>query len=127
MTKDSQPLLLQLAGTIGIMIPPSIPLVLYGVVVGASIGDLFIAGVLPGIFMGLAIMIACYLIARINGYKGTGEKITAKRLGVSFKNAFFAIIAPVIILGGIYLGICTPTEAAVIAVVYSHHSRSICL
>ena len=107
------------AGTIGIIIPPSIPLVLYGVVVGASIGDLFIAGFLPGILMGIAIMFTCYFIAKKNGYQGTGEKITAKSFWVSFKKAFFAIIAPVIILGGIYFGICTPTEAAVIAVVYS--------
>ncbi len=107
------------AGTIGIIIPPSIPLVIYGVVVGASITDLFIAGLLPGIIMGLVLVVACYIVSKKKGYVGSGEPITLKRLWVSFKRAFWALMSPGIILGGIYSGIFTPTEAAVVAVVYS--------
>ncbi|MCD8392844.1 MAG: TRAP transporter large permease [Cloacibacillus porcorum] len=107
------------AGTIGIIIPPSIPLVIYGVVVGASIGELFIAGIIPGIIMGLAILIVCYVISKKKGYRGTAEKLTLKSFCHSFVDAIWAFMAPGIILGGIYWGICTPTEAAVIAVLYS--------
>ncbi|WP_455598656.1 TRAP transporter large permease [Cloacibacillus sp.] len=107
------------AGTIGIIIPPSIPLVIYGVVVGASIGELFIAGIIPGIIMGLAILIVCYVISKKKGYRGTAEKLTLKSFSHSFVDAIWAFMAPGIILGGIYWGICTPTEAAVIAVLYS--------
>ena len=107
------------AGTIGIIIPPSIPLVIYGVVVGASIGELFIAGIIPGIIMGVAILIVCYVISKKKGYRGTAEKLTLKSFSHSFVDAIWAFMAPGIILGGIYWGICTPTEAAVIAVLYS--------
>lgn len=107
------------AGTIGIIIPPSIPLVIYGVVVGASIGDLFIAGIIPGIIMGIAIIIVCYIISKKKGYHGTTEKLTMTRFCRSFVDAFWAFMAPGIILGGIYWGVCTPTEAAVVAVLYS--------
>lgn len=105
------------AGTIGIIIPPSIPLVVYGVSSGTSIGSLFKAGILPGILMGLALILWAYLHARKENYqpepKATGkERLTALNQG---KGALFM---PVVILGGIYGGIFTPTEAAVIAVVY---------
>ena len=107
------------AGTIGIIIPPSIPLVIYGVVVGASIGELFIAGIIPGIIMGVVILVMCYFISKKKGYKGTAEKLTLKKFFHSFIDAIWAFMAPGIILGGIYWGICTPTEAAVVAVIYS--------
>lgn len=107
------------AGTIGIIIPPSIPLIIYGVVVGASIGELFIAGIIPGIIMGVAILIVCYVISKKKGYRGTAEKLTLKSFCHSFVDAIWAFMAPGTILGGIYWGICTPTEAAVIAVLYS--------
>lgn len=107
------------AGTIGVIIPPSIPFVIYGVVTGTSISDLFMAGFIPGILMGVALLITCYFLSRKNGYKGTGHWATAGEIWSSFKSAFWALMAPVIILGGIYAGIFTPTEAAVIAVVYS--------
>ena len=107
------------AGTIGIIIPPSIPLVIYGVVVGASIGELFIAGIIPGIIMGVVILVMCYFISKKKGYKGTAEKLTLKKFCHSFIDAIWAFMAPGIILGGIYWGICTPTEAAVVAVIYS--------
>lgn len=107
------------AGTIGVIIPPSIPFVLYGVVTGTSIGDLFKGGFLPGISMGIALMVACYFISKKEGYRGTDEKVTGRKLWVTFKDAIWAIMSPGIILGGIYSGVFTPTEAAVVSVVYS--------
>lgn len=107
------------AGTIGVIIPPSIPFVIYGVVSGTSITDMFTAGFLPGIMMGIALMITCYIVSKKNGYKGKAQKATWKERWISFKEAFWAILSPVIILGGIYSGFFTPTEAAVISVVYS--------
>lgn len=107
------------AGTIGVIIPPSIPFVIYGVVSGTSITDLFTAGFLPGIMMGGALMLVCYIVSKKYGYKGKSEKSTWKERWVAFKDSFWAILSPVIILGGIYSGYFTPTEAAVISVVYS--------
>lgn len=107
------------AGTIGVIIPPSVPFVIYGVVSGSSITELFTAGFLPGILMGVALIIICYIVSKKNGYRGTDKKLSLKNILVSFKKAFWAILSPVIILGGIYSGKFTPTEAAVISVVYS--------
>lgn len=107
------------AGTIGVIIPPSIPFVIYGVVANASITKMFTAGILPGVFMGVALMIVCYIVSKKNGYVGSDERKSAKEIWTAFKEAFWAILSPVIILGGIYSGIFTPTEAAVVSVVYS--------
>lgn len=107
-----------IAGSIGIIIPPSIPMVTYGVVAGASIGAMFMGGILPGVLIGLALMIASYFICKKSGY-GIGEgKFSAKEALIALKDAFWAILMPVIILGGIYGGYFTPTEAAAIAVAY---------
>lgn len=107
------------AGTIGVIIPPSIPFVIYGVVANASITKMFTAGILPGVLMGVALMIVCYIVSKKNGYVGSDERKRAKEIWTAFKEAFWAILSPVIILGGIYSGIFTPTEAAVVSVVYS--------
>lgn len=107
------------AGTIGVIIPPSVPFVIYGVVSGSSITEMFTAGFLPGILMGVALMIVCYIVSKKKGYKGNETKSTGKEIFKAFKEAFWAILSPVIILGGIYSGKFTPTEAAVISVVYS--------
>lgn len=107
------------AGTVGVIIPPSIPFVIYGVVSGASITDMFTAGFLPGILMGIALMIVCYIVSKKQGYKGKEKKSTWNERWLTFKDAIWAILSPVIILGGIYSGYFTPTEAAVVSVVYS--------
>jgi C4-dicarboxylate transporter, DctM subunit len=104
-------------GTIGVMIPPSVPMILFGVIAGASISDLFIAGILPGIFVGLSLVLVAYFISRKRGY-GKEEKSSGKEIFTSFNRAILAILMPVIILGGIYGGVFTPTEASVVAVVY---------
>jgi len=107
------------AGTIGVIIPPSIPFVIYGVVSGTSITDMFTAGFLPGIMMGIALMIVTYIESKRKGYRGKDKKSTWQEKWVAFKDAIWAILSPVIILGGIYSGFFTPTEAAVVSVVYS--------
>lgn len=106
------------AGTIGVIIPPSIPFVIYGVVSGASIGELFMAGVFPGILIGIVLMIVNYFFSRKYGYGGEG-KADFKLFLHELKDAIWALLVPVIILGGIYGGIFTPTESAVVAIVYS--------
>ncbi|WP_174729131.1 TRAP transporter large permease [Mesobacillus harenae] len=106
------------AGSIGVIIPPSIPMVIYGVVGNASIGDLFIAGIVPGVLVGLAMMVWAYVHSKKKGYKGLDEPTSLKKIGEAFWDAKWALLIPIIILGGIYGGIFTPTEAAVIAVVY---------
>ncbi len=105
------------AGTLGVMIPPSIPLVVYGVLTGVPVGELFIGGVLPGLMVGISLMLVAWRLARKKGY-GRAEDPGLKNIFASFKDAIFALFMPVIILGGIYGGYFTPTEAAVIAVVY---------
>ncbi|MBT2687198.1 TRAP transporter large permease subunit [Bacillus sp. ISL-47] len=104
-------------GTIGVMIPPSVPLILFGVIAGASIGDLFIAGIIPGVFVGMSLILVAYFISRKRGY-GKEERSSIKEVASAFKSAILAILMPVIILGGIYGGIFTPTEGSVVAVVY---------
>ena len=106
------------AGTIGVIIPPSIPFVIYGVVSGASISDLFVAGIIPGILIGIVLMVVNYIYARKYGYGGEGRASFREFLH-ELKDAIWALLVPVIILGGIYGGIFTPTESAVVAVVYT--------
>ena len=102
----------------GVIIPPSIPLILYGVSAEVSIGELFIAGFGPGLLIGGALMLFVHLYCR---YKGWGKNDGDGRLGVgkASLNAAWALLMPVIILGGIYGGIFTPTEASVVAVFYA--------
>jgi len=103
---------------LGVIIPPSIPMILYGVSAEVSVGELFIAGFGPGIFIGLSLMLFCYLYCK---YKGWGKNDGDGRLGVGTATikAGWALFMPVIILGGIYGGIFTPTEASAVAVFYA--------
>lgn len=105
-------------GTVGIVIPPSITLVVYGVTAGVSIGDLFMGGFAPGILMGISMCFLSYIISSRRGWKGVGS-FSAKKLIIGFKDSFFALLTPAIILGGIYSGMFTPTEAAAVAAVYA--------
>lgn len=108
------------AGSIGVIIPPSIPFVLYGVIGGVSVGNMFLAGIIPGILIGVSLMITAYIISKKRGYKPTGDaKFKFKDVLRATYDAKWALLIPVIILGGIYGGIFSPTEAAVVAVVYA--------
>lgn len=105
------------AGTIGPIIPPSIPMVVYCVIASESIGEIFAAGVLPGLLYGLSLMLLIYFIAKKKKY-GTTEVFAGKEIWESFKDAIWALLVPIIILGGIYSGVFTPTEAGAVAAVY---------
>lgn len=106
------------AGALGVIIPPSIPMILYAIAANVSVGDMFIAGILPGILVTLSLLLFAYIFARKHSIGGN-QKSTPKEMLLAARKALLAILMPVIILGGIYGGITTPTEAAVIAVAYS--------
>jgi tripartite ATP-independent transporter DctM subunit len=106
------------AATIGPVIPPSVIFVLYGVLAEVSVGALFLAGLVPGVLMGLALMVRVYLISRKKQYPTT-PRAGAAEIWVAFKDSFLALLMPVIIIGGMLGGIFTPTEAAVVAVLYA--------
>ncbi|WP_110928451.1 TRAP transporter large permease [Bacillus massiliglaciei] len=106
------------AGTLGILIPPSIPLIVYGVVTEISIGKLFIAGVIPGVFMTLMLILYAVIYARRKGY-GKLEKAGWKERWSSLGKASWGAFLPILILGCIYSGATTPSEAAIIACAYS--------
>jgi len=106
------------ASTIGPVIPPSIPFVIYGGITGVSVGRLFLGGVVPGVLMGVVLMGAVYMVAKRRGYRAEGWL----KLSEAFRSIWRAIpvvLFPIIILGGIFSGIVTPTEAAVVAVIYA--------
>ncbi len=106
------------SSTIGPLIPPSLPMVIYGVLASASIGQLFAAGVIPGLLMAVALMIMVHFYARRRGYQ-RASAFSVRVLWVTFRRAFLSLITPAIIIGGILLGIMTPTEAAIGAVAWA--------
>lgn len=109
--------LIAAGGSIAIIIPPSIAFIIYGVITTVSVPALFAAGVFPGILVGLALMAPAYLISRLEGY--AGERWGAPgEIARAFRDALWGLLAPLVILGGIYGGVFTPTEAAVVAVFY---------
>lgn len=107
------------AGTVGQVIPPSIPMVTYSVLAGTSVSTLFLCGVGPGILMGLAMMVIAIRYAKAHNVPKIKTKITFKLVFKTLLDSLWALLMPVIILGGIYSGIFTPTEAGAIAAVYA--------
>lgn len=102
------------------LIPPGIAAILYGSIANLSIGKLFIAGIGPGLLLCTSMMLLCGIISKKRGYQAYGQaRMDKKELGTKFRHAILPLCLPVIIIGGIRLGICTPTEAGSIAVVYS--------
>lgn len=99
------------------IIPPSIVMIIYGSISGVSIGRLFIGGVLPGLLLAASLMVAVGMLSKVRQYP-VGDPISPMRVAKAFKDAFFVLLTPVIIIGGIFTGIFTPTEAAVVAVTY---------
>ena len=110
--------LMATSSSVAIVIPPSIAFVVYASITGVSIADMFMAGIVPGILMGVALVIVVLLEAKKHDIKPSRQKATAKERWDTFKDAFWGFLMPVIILGGIYGGIFTPTEAAAVSVVY---------
>ena len=106
------------SSTIGPIIPPSLPMVIYGVMASVSVGQLFVAGLVPGLLMGLVLMAMITIISRRRGYT-RDAMFSLSVLGHTFKRAFLSLLTPVIIVGGIMTGAFTPTEAAIAAVVYA--------
>ncbi|MDN3556194.1 TRAP transporter large permease [Halomonas maura] len=103
---------------LGVLIPPSIPLILYGVSTDTSIGKLFIAGIGPGLLIGGALLLFLYLFCKIRGY-GLRDREDRHDFPTAFKRAWAALLMPVVVIGGIYGGVFTPTEASAVAVVYA--------
>lgn len=106
------------AGAIGVMIPPSNPFVVYGVSANASVGKLFLGGIVPGLLTGSVLMVISFFWSKKMQWKGDSEKRSIKSVAFSFWDAKWALLVPDIILGGIYSGIMTPTESAAIAALY---------
>ena len=109
--------LIATAGSTAILIPPSIAFVVYGVITEVSVPALFAGGIFPGLVAGAALVVPAYFISRKHGWGGERWG-TPRELWVAFKRAFWGLMAPAVILGSMYGGICTPTEAAIVAVVY---------
>ena len=119
--KDFSIGLVTTSGSLGILIPPSIPLIIYGIATEQSIGDLFIAGIGPGIMAGIMLLILAIVISRRRGY-GSAENaivLTRTQKTKSLRDATLSLALPAFVLGGIYTGVFTPTEAAAMAVFYA--------
>jgi len=110
--------LVAMAGGLGFIVPPSTPMVVYGAACNVSIGTMFIGGFGPAIFTAALLMIVNYVYCKKAGYEGNGQKIELSNVWAAFKDSVWALLMPVIILGGIYSGVFTATEAAVVACTY---------
>ncbi|RPH46841.1 MAG: TRAP transporter large permease [Burkholderiales bacterium] len=106
------------AGTLAIIIPPSIPMLVYGFVAGASVRDLFLSGIVPGLLFGIAMMLICVHHGRRYGWDTGGARASRTEIWTAFREALPALTMPLLILGGIWTGMFTPTESAAVAVVY---------
>lgn len=106
------------AGSLGIIIPPSITLLVYGVIAEVSISKLFIAGIIPGLFIGFVLIVVSYVIAKRQGHQ-PDARASWDEVWKSTKDAIWGLMMPIIVLGGIYKGVFTPTEAAAVAIIYT--------
>ncbi|MDX4050682.1 TRAP transporter large permease subunit [Aliarcobacter skirrowii] len=106
------------SGTLGILIPPSVVFIVYGVIAEQSIGKLFMAGVIPGLMIGGMMMIATYILAKRSGFKA-GKMASLSEIFRAFKDSFWALLIIFVVIGGIYGGIFTPTEAGAVSVIYA--------
>lgn len=106
-------------GTLGVMIPPSNPMMVYALLVGLSVTDMFISGILPGLLIAFLLMVVAAIICKKRGYCGVKEPFTFMGLIKAIWKAKWGLFAPILILGGIYGGIVTATESAIVAVVYA--------
>jgi len=106
-------------GTLGILIPPSNPMIMYGIMANLSVAGLFMSGFLPGLILGGLLALQCLIYGKIKGYVATGDRFSIQRLGRSIYDGALVLLMPVFVLGSIYGGIATATEASIIAVVYA--------
>jgi C4-dicarboxylate transporter DctM subunit len=107
------------ASDLSIIIPPSIAFIIYGTITSVSVSALFVAGIIPGLITGAGTVLVAFFVSKKRGYRGLERRGSLKEILIALKDSIWALLAPVIILGGIYAGIFTPTEAAVVAVFYS--------
>jgi C4-dicarboxylate transporter, DctM subunit len=105
--------------TIGHIIPPSIPMILIGVLVELPIGNLFLAGAIPGILLGLSMLLYCYIIAKKRGYPRTEKRATVKEMFRAFFEGILVLVTPAIVVGGVVFGIVTVTETGILTVIYA--------
>ncbi len=110
--------LITVSGSLGIVIPPSIPMILYCLVMNVSVAEMFMAGVLPGLLIGAALIAYTYVVAKRHNWR-IEKKASIKEVFRTARRGFWALLLPVIVLGGIYSGVFTPTEAAAVSVVYA--------
>jgi len=107
-------------GTVGVIIPPSIPMVTYAVSANVSVGTMFVAGIVPGIIIAIVLnLVHFFTCKKYEPADKTAPRITLKEFTIGFKDSFFALLMPILILGGIYGGVFTPTEAAAVACIYA--------
>ena len=106
------------SGGIGVIIPPSVVMIVYAITAEVSVTKMFMAGIIPGVVVGLVLIGYCLIVSKIRGYKGNDKKATWPERLAALKEAIWAMLLPVIILGGIYSGVFTPTESAAIGVLY---------
>jgi C4-dicarboxylate transporter DctM subunit len=107
------------ASDLSIILPPSIAFIIYGNITSVSVSALFVAGIIPGLITGTGTVLVAYLVSKKRGYRGLAQRGDSAEIWQAFKKSIWALLAPVVILGGIYSGVFTPTEAAVVAVFYS--------
>jgi len=117
--RDFSAAVIAASGSLGIIVPPSIPMIIYSISSSISLVDLFLAGYVPGITMGFIAMYSCYILSKKKGYGQSSVRFSWRYLLVSSKESLWAIITPLIVIGGILSGIFTPTESSIIAAVYS--------